>query len=103
MIDHGNALEFPETGKWVLEPFRSHWLLAGGLPDFGLPISGMYKDETGKDVQYFERARFETVDGQTVQKGLLGVEHYNLLQTVKAFQAELAKLVRVNPSPLKPG
>jgi hypothetical protein len=73
---------FAETGQSVREPFLSYWERNGGLPIFGLPISGE-QTATGMDgreyrVQWFERNRFEyhpeNPPASQVLLGLLGVE-----------------------------
>ncbi len=53
------AYYFKETGQLVPQLFYSYWSAHGGLPVFGYPISSLYTDETGLQVQWFERARFE--------------------------------------------
>lgn len=49
---------FPATGHLIGRPFRTFWQSRGGLLTFGLPI-GPAKEENGRQVQYFERARLE--------------------------------------------
>ena len=39
--------------------FAEYWAANGGLAVFGYPLSETYTDESGMQVQYFERARFE--------------------------------------------
>jgi beta propeller repeat protein len=65
---------FPETGQAISFGFKQYWEENGGLGIFGFPITGEFS-ENGRNVQYFERARFE-VDPETgqVQLGLLGRE-----------------------------
>ncbi len=53
-----NSVYFRETAHYVRDAFLNYWLMNGGVPLYGYPIS----EETqygGKTVQYFERARFE--------------------------------------------
>ncbi|MDQ6695098.1 MAG: glycosyl hydrolase [Chloroflexota bacterium] len=50
---------FPETGQSVDPVFADYWQSNGGLPTFGYPISSLYTDSAGLQVQWFERARFE--------------------------------------------
>lgn len=56
---------FPQTGKTVSGKFLEYWLIHGGLPQQGFPISSELNevsDTNGKayTVQYFERAVFES-------------------------------------------
>jgi hypothetical protein len=54
---------FPETGHNVPGDFMGYWDANGGLPQFGYPLSEVFRErlENGQEyeVQYFERARFE--------------------------------------------
>lgn len=51
---------FPETGHNVGLKFKQFYDVHGGLDIFGLPLTEVTTDiETGLQVQYFERARFE--------------------------------------------
>jgi hypothetical protein len=55
---------FTETGKTVKGKFLHYWLLNGGLPQQGFPISEEMEEVSETDgkaytVQYFERAVFE--------------------------------------------
>jgi len=55
---------FTETGKMVKGKFLHYWLLNGGLPQQGFPISEEMEEVSETDgkaysVQYFERAVFE--------------------------------------------
>lgn len=80
------AQYFPETGHNVSSPFLEYWLLHGGLAIFGYPISEVFTETNLTDgkayqVQYFERARFEShpeLAGTPyeVQLGALGVLSY---------------------------
>lgn len=68
-----------ETGHWVVGPFLEFWRGNGGLPIFGFPVTGEYADESGRHLQYFERARFEREPGSNqVQLGRVAAE---LLET----------------------
>jgi endonuclease YncB( thermonuclease family) len=55
---------FPQTGKTVSGKFLEYWLIHGGLPQQGFPISNELSEVSDTDgkaytVQYFERAVFE--------------------------------------------
>lgn len=71
-------LYFPQTGQTVSEPFLSYWQEHGGLPVFGYPISSLFSNDSGLQVQWFERARFEyhpdLPDPYKVLLGHLGLE-----------------------------
>jgi hypothetical protein len=74
-----NCLFFGETGQQICSPFREQWEQSGGLSRHGMPLTSAY-DEDGRQVQYFERSRFEwhpdnPPDFQ-VQLGLLSRELY---------------------------
>lgn len=66
---------FPESGHTLRGAFKSFWESRGSLAIFGFPLSEetteQLDDGRNYTVQYFERARFELVDGQT-RLGLLG-------------------------------
>jgi hypothetical protein len=68
---------FPETGHTVSGRFLEYWRSNGGLPVFGYPI-GEQISEGGRQVQYFERQRFElhpeNARPYDVLLGLLGSE-----------------------------
>ncbi len=49
---------FPETGFSLGGVFAGYWQRKGGLAQFGFPITPEIA-ENGRNVQYFERARFE--------------------------------------------
>ncbi len=73
-----NRIYFPETGQYVLGAFRDFWAGAGGLTQFGMPLSPEF-EENGVLVQYFERARFEyrpvpDSDAYKVVLGRIGAE-----------------------------
>ncbi len=57
------AAYFDATGHNLEGKFRTYWETNGGLAQFGLPISEVFRekleDSREYDVQYFERARFE--------------------------------------------
>jgi hypothetical protein len=56
---HAQGAEyFPQTGHSVSGRFLSFWEQNGGLPVFGYPLTDE-RNEDGRTVQYFERARFE--------------------------------------------
>ena len=72
------ALWFPETGHTLENAFQEFWERYGGLQVFGYPISQELQED-GRNVQYFERARFEWWPEHSgtvyvVQLGHLGVE-----------------------------
>ncbi len=55
---------FPETGQCIAHGFKNFWMMNGGLPVFGYPLTGEITErnpDTGQShtVQYFERQRFE--------------------------------------------
>lgn len=65
------------TGHYVHGVFRDYWDKNGGLPIFGYPITDEYIDsQSGRVVQYFERARFERTgaNATAVALGMLGRE-----------------------------
>jgi hypothetical protein len=49
---------FEQTGHHLSDDFLTAWQANGGLRTFGYPISERL-EEDGREVQYFERARFE--------------------------------------------
>jgi|HigsolmetaAR202D_1030399.scaffolds.fasta_scaffold13111_3 hypothetical protein len=68
---------YKETGHYVRGVFRDFWDKNGGLANFGYPITEEYFDpQTGRVIQYFERARFERdkPESTAVSLGLLGRE-----------------------------
>jgi peptide/nickel transport system substrate-binding protein len=78
-------LYFPETKHSVSGIILQYWNQYGGLQQFGYPLSEAFdeiSDTDGKtyNVQYFERARFETHPEKAapyeVELGLLGVQQY---------------------------
>lgn len=74
--ENPDAWHASETDKWVIGPFLAYWRDRGGLPIFGFPQTGEYYDEKlGRNVQWFERARFERLpDANDVQLGRVGAE-----------------------------
>jgi hypothetical protein len=67
------------TGHVIQAPFRVYWAERGGLALFGLPITGLYTDDGGRQSQCFERACMQLFPehGDTasaIQLRLLGVE-----------------------------
>jgi outer membrane protein assembly factor BamB len=74
------------TGHTVLPQFEAYWQRNGGLARFGYPISEPLQEKSSDGqvhtVQYFERARFELHDNNTVLLGLIGSERL-VLQAVK--------------------
>lgn len=64
------------TDIWVIDPqFIARYLAQGkdALDIYGLPVSGMSLDASGRAVQYFERARFER-HGDIALLGRVGAE-----------------------------
>lgn len=55
---------FPQTGHSAGGWFLQYWQTRGGVNLFGFPLSEEIA-ESGRTVQYFERARFELVPGGT--------------------------------------
>ncbi len=72
-----DTIFFKETDTYVFAPFAEYWTKNGGLAIFGYPITPDF-EQSGRTVQWFERARFElnatAPVGQQVQLGLLGYE-----------------------------
>jgi hypothetical protein len=68
---------FPETGYTVSGRFLEYWRANGGLAVFGYPLTEQ-REENGRQVQYFERQRFEAHPENArpydVLLGLLGSE-----------------------------
>jgi hypothetical protein len=67
----------PETGHYLRGVFREFWEQNGQIENFGLPITDEYQDpQTGRVLQWFERARFERAgpDATVVDLGMLGRE-----------------------------
>lgn len=76
---------FPETGNCITGRFAEYFWAMGGVPVFGYPISGEFKETSvtdGKDhtVQYFQRNLFEAhaenAKPNDVLSALLGLEEY---------------------------
>jgi len=53
-----NWIYFPPTGHYLAFGFKNFWAASGGLPVFGYPLTGEYR-EGGYTVQFTERQRFE--------------------------------------------
>ena len=53
-----NWIYFPPTGQYLAFGFKNFWSASGGLPVFGYPLTGEYR-EGGYTVQFTERQRFE--------------------------------------------
>lgn len=74
-----DCLFFTETGHQICAPFRERWEQTGGLARHGLPLTDAY-EQGGRQVQYFERSRFEwhpeNPPAFQVQLGLLSRELY---------------------------
>jgi hypothetical protein len=70
--DPAACLSFVSVSQAVCGTARDYWSANGGLAVFGLPISQPF-EEGGRQVQYFERARFE-LRGERIELGLLGRE-----------------------------
>ncbi len=69
---------FAETGQNLSGRFLDYWQSKGGLAIFGFPISPVIEEE-GRQVQYFERNRFEyhpenAATDYEVLLGLLGIK-----------------------------
>ncbi len=59
-VENADFAYFPETGRMVSAEAKKFFETHGGLATFGLPLTEVISDtETGLNVQYFERARFE--------------------------------------------
>lgn len=75
--DEGDRVRyFESTGQELRDPFLQYWVDHGGLSMFGYPVTRVF-EVRGRQVQYFERARFEFWPENTgtqweVQLGLLG-------------------------------
>ncbi len=56
----GDAFAFyPQTGHNVGMQIKQYFDANGGIDVFGLPLTELFKEDSGLQVQYFERARFE--------------------------------------------
>ena len=87
------ALDFPETGHYVHDAFRDYWRRFGGLSIFGYPLTEQ-REEGGRWVQYFERARFELHEEATKIPGYLDLdkaERYKLLVKLTLLGVDQAK------------
>ena len=56
-----------DDGLVILESFKHFWNFFGGEAVFGRPLTLAYRDQAGKLVQYFQRARFELNESEHVQ------------------------------------
>jgi len=69
---------YPQTGHYLRGAFRLFWEQNGGLGTFGYPITEEYiRNQDGKVIQYFERARFElrTVGSEfVIDLGMVGAD-----------------------------
>jgi hypothetical protein len=59
-----NSVYFRETGHYLKDAFLNYWLMHGGVPLYGYPISEEFT-YNGVSVQYFERSRFEYHPGSS--------------------------------------
>ncbi|MEI8306142.1 MAG: VanW family protein [Chloroflexales bacterium] len=50
---------YPQTGHNIGMQIKQYFDANGGLDVFGLPLTELFSDASGLQVQYFERARFE--------------------------------------------
>ncbi|HEX2912166.1 MAG TPA: S8 family serine peptidase [Chloroflexia bacterium] len=80
-LQSGTGLWFPQTGQNLSGSFLAYWQTQGGLAIFGYPISPVI-EENGRQVQYFERNRFELhpENSGTPYEVLLGLLGRNLAQ-----------------------
>lgn len=68
-----DAHYFPETGHYIRGAFLQFYRAAKDpLLVYGYPITEQFNSKDGKPVQYFQRARFELTNAQTVQLTPLG-------------------------------
>jgi uncharacterized protein YvpB len=89
--DQPDVFYFDNTGHTLSGEFRTFWVNNGGITFFGFPISEVFT-ENGKQVQYFERARFEYEEGtppDQIQLGRLGAEFLNRKPFIPAVDEEL--------------
>jgi hypothetical protein len=69
----GDVQYFPQTGHNVRGVFLQLYKAAKDpILIYGYPITEQIKSKDGKTVQYFQRARFELTNGQTIQLTALG-------------------------------
>lgn len=67
-----DLLFFPQTGHFLGGAFRVFWEQRGGVGVFGYPVTDeYYRAGDSRIVQYFQRARFELVELQGPQPGIL--------------------------------
>ena len=69
-----NTRYFSASNLYVSGQFLSFWQSHDGTLLFGNPVSPRYTDNSGKVVQYFEKARFEIGKKGDIVLGLLGRE-----------------------------
>lgn len=86
---------FPETGQSLSGAFRLFWEEAGGLPAFGLPLTGEREeiDESNgrlQTVQWFERARFEYHPQQAGTANAVQLTHLGRLRLASLVVAPTA-------------
>ncbi|HEY64492.1 MAG TPA: hypothetical protein G4O02_07955 [Caldilineae bacterium] len=82
---------FEETGQWVRGPFLL-FLREQGIDVIGLPVSPQFLDEeTGREVQYFEKVALELIDGQ-VRVHPTGGEAYRARLRVRELQQRIEEL-----------
>lgn len=77
--DDDRRWHYPATGHTIAAPFRGYWAERGALVVFGLPITGLYSDDAGRQSQCFERACMQlfpelSSTPSAIQLRLLGVE-----------------------------
>lgn len=91
---------FPETGNCITGRFAEYFWAMGGVPVFGFPISGEFKETSvtdGKEhtVQYFQRNLFEAhpenAQPNDVLSALLGLEEYK----ARYFFVDLSRLLEL--------
>ena len=56
-----------DDGMVIRDSFKLFWSFFGGEAVFGRPITLAYRDQNGKMVQYFQRARFELNEAEHVK------------------------------------
>lgn len=79
----------PEIKPGISAYFYRHWINSGGMTRYGIPL-GPARIESGKVIQYFERARMEydlkASHDQPIALGLLGTELTKTRLGEKPFQ-----------------
>jgi hypothetical protein len=91
--DRESCHYFVAVDNWVCDGFKSFWDQYGGLAIFGYPITGEFRDAVNRNVQYFERARFEWHPGvwpeqHNVLLGHLGWESLERAEDDAILQAD---------------